>query len=75
MIKSFLINKYLGKEFIKIVINTSFIFFALGFIMNLFEEINFFKEINVNINTPIILSLLFTPSLLHNFFPFVILLS
>jgi len=75
MIRSFLINKYLGKEFIKIVINTSIIFFALVFIMNLFEEINFFKEIDVNINTPIILSLLFTPSLLYNFFPFVILLS
>lgn len=75
MIRSFVINKYLAKEFIKIVINTSFIFFALGFIINLFEEINFFKEIDVNINMPIILSLLFTPSLLNNFFPFVILLS
>ena len=75
MIRSFLINKYLGKEFIKVVINTTIIFFSLGFIMNLFEEINFFKDIDVNINIPIILSLLFTPSLLHNFFPFIILLS
>ncbi len=75
MIKSFLINKYLGKEFIKIVFNTSIIFFSLGFIMNLFEEINFFKEIDISMNTPIILSLLFTPNLLHNFFPFIILLS
>ena len=75
MIRSFLINKYLSKEFIKIVINTTIIFFCLGFIMNLFEEINFFKEADVNINTPMILSLLFTPSLLQNFFPFVILLS
>jgi len=70
MIRSILINKYLGKEFIKTIINTSIIFFSLGFIMNLFEEINFFKDIDVNINIPIILSLLFTPSLLHNFFPF-----
>ena len=61
MIRSFLINKYLGKEFLKIVINTSIIFFALGFIMNLFEEINFFKDLDVNINTPIILSLLIYP--------------
>ena len=75
MIRSILINKYLGKEFIKTIINTSIIFFSLGFIMNLFEEINFFKDIDVNINIPIILSLLFTPSLLHNFFPFIILLS
>ena len=75
MIRSFLINKYLAKEFIKIVINTSIIFFFLGFIMNIFEEINFFKDFNVAIITPIILSLLFVPSLLNYFFPFVILLS
>ena len=75
MIRSFLINKYLAKEFIKIVINTSIIFFCLGFIMNIFEEINFFKDFNVAISTPIILSLLFVPSLLNYFFPFVILLS
>ena len=75
MIRSFLINKYLAKEFIKIVINTSIIFFCLGFIMNIFEEVNFFKDFNVAIITPIILSLLFVPSLLNYFFPFVILLS
>ena len=75
MIRSFLINKYLSKEFIKIVINVSIVFFCLGFIMNIFEEINFFKDFDVTISTPIILSLLFVPSLLNNFFPFVILIS
>jgi len=75
MIRSLLIKKYLGIQFIKIVFNTSLIFFALGFIMNLFEEINFFNDLNVGISMPITLALLFTPSLLHNFFPFIILLS
>ena len=75
MIRSFLLNKYLGKEFIKIVINVSIVFFCLGFIMNIFEEINFFKDFDVTISTPIILSFLFVPSLLNNFFPFVILIS
>ena len=75
MIRSFLINKYISKEFIKIVTNTSITFFCLGFIMNIFEEINFFKDLNVTFIIPIILSLLFVPSLLNNFFPFVILLS
>ena len=75
MIRSFLINKYLSKKFIQIVVNISLIFFCLGFIMNIFEEINFFKDLNVNITTPIILSLLFVPSLMNYFFPFVILLS
>ena len=75
MIRSFVINKYLSKEFIKIVINISLIFFALGFIMSLFEEINFFKDYDVSIDTPIKLALLYVPSLLNNFFPFVILFS
>ena len=75
MIKSFIINKYLGKEFLKVVITMSFVFFALGFLINLFEEINFFKDYDVNIKIPIILSVLFIPSLLYNMFPFIILLS
>ena len=72
MFRSLLIKKYLGIQFTKIVFNASLIFFALGFIMNLFEEINFFKDLDVGISMPITLSLLFTPSLLHNFFPFII---
>ncbi len=75
MIRAFLINKYLAIQFFKIVITISMIFFCMGFIMNIFEEINFFKDFEVNIGTPIMLSLLFVPSLLNNFFPFVILLS
>ena len=75
MIKSFIINKYLSKEFIKVVINMSLAFFCLGFIITLFEEINFFKDYGVGIKIPIVLSMLFVPSLLYNMFPFVILLS
>mgnify|MGYP001405027860 CR=1 FL=1 len=47
MIRSFIINKYLSKEFLKIVMNMSFVFFCLGFIINLFEEINLFKDYDV----------------------------
>jgi len=75
MIRSFIINNYIAREFIKVIIIMSFVFFCLGFIINLFEEINFLKDFNVGINVPIMLSLLFVPSLLNNFFPFVILLS
>ena len=53
----------------------SLAFFCLGFIVNIFEEINFFKDFNVGINVPITLSLLFVPSMIYNMFPFVILLS
>ena len=59
MIRSFIINKYLSKEFLKIVMNMSFIFFCLGFIINLFEEINFFKDYERYYKSPYI-----------SFFPF-----
>ena len=75
MIRNFVVNKYLAKEFFKIVINTSLTFFCLGFVLNLFEEINFFKDLEVSINMPIILSVLFVPSLLYTMFPFAILIS
>ena len=75
MHRFFIINKYLALEFLKVIINVILIFFALGFIMNLFEEINFFKDINIGIYMPILLSSFIVPSLLYNMFPFIILLS
>ena len=75
MFRTFTINKYLAKELIKIIFNISLIFFCLGIIMNLFEEINFFKDIDIGISLPMTLSLLYVPSLLYNMFPFIIFLS
>ena len=75
MIRSFLLNKYLGKEFITTTLIITIVFLFLGVIMNLFEEINFFKDLDVSIYLPIMLTFLFVPTLLNNFFPFVILLS
>jgi len=75
MIRSFLINKYLSKEFSKIILATIFIFFCLGLIMNLFEEINFFKDLDVGIFLPLILTALKVPSLLHTMLPFIILVG
>ena len=75
MIRSFILNKYLGREFLKIIFNTSLIFFCMGFIINIFEEINYFKDYNVGINLPILMSILFVPSMLYNMFPFAILIA
>ena len=75
MIRSYIINKYLIREFSKVVLNMSLAFLCLAFIMNLFEEINFFKDYDVNINVPLILTSLFVPSVFYNMFPFIILLS
>ena len=75
MVRAFILNKYLAKEFGKVFINILLIFFCLGFIMNLFEEINFFKDIDIGIYLPVLLSIIIIPSLLYNMLPFIILLS
>ena len=75
MFKYLIINKYLAREFLKVVGNMCFAFFCLGFFINLFEEINFFKDFDISIKTPLALSLLFVPSLIYNMFPFIVLLS
>ena len=75
MIKFFIINKYLSKEFFKVIINTTLAFFCLGFIIGLFEEINFFKDYDVSIKIPLFLSFLYVPGLVYNMFPFIVLLS
>ena len=72
MVRTFILNKYLAKEFSKVVINVLLIFFCLGFIMNLFEEINFFKDIDIGIYVPILVSSLIVPSYLYNMFPFIV---
>ena len=75
MVKSFIINNYLSREYLKITLNMTLVFFSLGFIINLFEEINLFKDYEVGMGIPILLTLLFIPSLIYNMFPFIILLS
>ena len=75
MIKSIVINKYLIKEFLKIVFKITLISFCLGFLFNLFEEINFFKDYEVGITLPLLMSALFAPNFIYNIFPFIILLS
>ncbi len=75
MIRSLIINRYLAKEFFKVIVNMVLLFFCFGVVMNIFEEINFFKDIEIGIHIPILLSTLVVPSLLYNMFPFIILLS
>ena len=72
---NFVINRYLIGEFLKTFLNVVLIFCCLGLIMNLFEEINYFKNYDVGITLPIILSFMIIPSILINMLPFVIFLS
>ena len=51
------------------------IFFSLGILLNLFEEIEFFKQLNVSFYIPIILSLANVPSIIVELLPFITFLS
>tara|TARA_Y100000992_G_scaffold258561_1_gene192774 strand:+ start:1123 stop:2205 length:1083 start_codon:yes stop_codon:yes gene_type:complete len=68
-------QKYLIKEFLEILLKITFIFFVLGFIMGILEELNFFSEYEVEYYFPIFLVFLNIPSLLYKIFPFIFLLS
>ena len=68
-------QKYLIKEFLFFILKVTFIFFILGFIMGILEELRFFSNIEVEYYFPIILVFLNLPSLIYQIFPFIILIS
>ena len=68
-------QNYIGKQFLITFIKTVFIFITLAFILNIFEEINFFKDLNVSIGLPIFLTFLNIPSIIFEIFPFIFLIA
>ena len=69
------IIQYLILNYFKVFFNTLLIFFSLGILLNLFEEIEFFKKLDVSFYLPIILSLSNVPSIIIELLPFVTFLS
>ncbi len=67
--------KYIITNFIRLVLIVSSVFFLLVLLLNLFEEINFFKDINKNLYYPLLLNILNAPTILINVFPFIFLIS
>tara|TARA_B100000401_G_scaffold436010_1_gene378724 strand:+ start:1011 stop:2048 length:1038 start_codon:yes stop_codon:yes gene_type:complete len=53
----------------------SLIFFSLSIILNIFEEVSFFKDVNVNAFYPILLTLLTAPTIVYETFPFIFFIS
>ena len=67
VILNYLINNYL-KSFFKVFL----FFYSFGIILNLFEEIEFFKNVDASIFMPLILTILFIPGMIINLLPFII---
>ena len=70
-----IINQYLIINYAKILMNTILIFLSLGIVLNLFEEIEFFKNLNQSFSLPFILSISFVPTLIMELLPFIIFLA
>ena len=51
-------QNYISKQFLLTFVKTVFIFFTLAFILNIFEEINFFKDLDVSFGLPVFLTFL-----------------
>ena len=67
--------KYLLSGFFKSIFKVLILFYCCGIILNLFEEIEFFKNLDEPITTPIILTTLYIPSMIIKLLPFIIFVS
>ena len=68
-------QNYISKQFLFTFMKTVFIFVTLAFILNIFEEINFFKDLDVSMGVPIFLTFLNIPSIIFEIFPFIFLIT
>ncbi len=67
--------KYLLSGYLKTIFKVILIFYCFGFILNLLEEIEFFKNLDVGIMMPLTMSTLYIPSLIITLLPFIIFIS
>ena len=69
------ILNYLLIGFLKSFLIIVLVFYCFGIILNLFEEIEFFKNMDVNFLIPLMLTSIFIPSMLIKLLPFIIFIS
>ena len=68
-------QKYIINNFLATFGKIFFIFLSLAFVLTIFEEISFFKDIEISFFVPFFLTLLNVPSVLYEIFPFIFLIS
>ena len=68
-------TKFLINGFIKSFFNVFLVMISLVFILNIFKEIEFFSNKEVNSLYPIYLSLMSSPSIIFEMFPFIFLIT
>ena len=68
-------QRYLITSFIKTLVIVFSIFFSLVIILNIFEEVSYLKETDTNLLFPFFLTLLNSPSIVYETFPFIFFIS
>ncbi len=68
-------QKYLISSFFKTLCIVFFIFFSLIIILNIFEEVSYLKDTDTNLIFPFFLTLLNSPSIVYETFPFIFFIS
>jgi len=66
---------YLFTGYLKTILQVTFIFYCFGLILNLFEEVEFFKNLNSSILTPLSLTALYVPNIIIKLMHFIIFIS
>tara|TARA_A100001011_G_scaffold152762_1_gene161211 strand:+ start:1824 stop:2912 length:1089 start_codon:yes stop_codon:yes gene_type:complete len=67
--------KYLLSGFFKSIFKVLILFYCFGIILNLFEEIEFFKNLETSIFFPISMTTLYIPNMMFKLLPFIIFIS
>ena len=68
-------QQYLTKLFVKNLFIITGVFASLTFILNILEEIKFFKDMELGLYYPFLFTILNLPSVLFEIFPFIILIT
>ena len=68
-------QQYLIKSLLKNIFLISCIFLILSFLLNIIEEIRFFKNLDLGISYSFLLTFLNVPSIVYEIFPFIFLIS
>ncbi len=67
--------KFLTTIFLKSFFYVLFILFSLVFLLNILTELEFFRDFNVGLNLTLLLSLINSPSMIFEMFPFIFLIT
>ena len=67
--------KFISLIFFKSLLFVFFVMFSLVFLLNILSELEFFRETDVNLSFTLFLSLINSPSLIFEMFPFILLIS